>query len=64
LELACNLASRSESDIRVPDSLLKAISPAALAAGWFTRPIWFYLIAAAWLLSTAEWYLYQRRWIS
>jgi hypothetical protein len=28
------------------------------------RPVWFYLIALAWLLAAVEWYLYQRRWIS
>jgi hypothetical protein len=63
-EIACNLASRSESDIRVPQSLLAGQKPATLAAGWFTRPIWFYLIASAWLLLAVEWFLYQRRWIS
>jgi hypothetical protein len=64
IEFACNLASRTESDLRVPERLLKAQPPATLAAGWFTRPIWFYLVAAAWLLATVEWFLYQRRWIS
>jgi hypothetical protein len=64
IELACNLASRAESDLRVPEALLKAQPSAVLAAGWFTRPIWFYLIAAAWLLAAVEWFLYQRRWIS
>ena len=64
IEFACNLASRAESDLRVPESLLKAEPVAALAAGWFTRPIWFYLVLAAWLLATVEWFLYQRRWIS
>jgi hypothetical protein len=63
-ELACNLASRTESDLRVPEALIKSQPPAMLAAGWFTRPIWFYLVAAAWLLATVEWFLYQRRWIS
>ena len=63
-ELACNLASRTESDLRVPEALIKSQPPAVLAAGWFTRPIWFYLVAAAWLLATVEWFLYQRRWIS
>lgn len=64
LELACNLANRTESDLRVPETLIKSQPPAVLAAGWFTRPIWFYLVAAAWLLATLEWFLYQRRWIS
>lgn len=64
IELACNLANRTESDLRVPEVLLKDQPPAAHAAGWFARPIWFYLVAAAWLLATVEWFLYQRRWIS
>jgi hypothetical protein len=33
-------------------------------AGWGGRPIWYYLIATAWLLAGLEWFLYQRRWIS
>ena len=64
VEFACNLASRAESDLRVPENLLKAEPTAALAAGWFSRPIWFYMVLAAWLLATVEWFLYQRRWIS
>jgi hypothetical protein len=64
MELACNLASKTESDLRVPEGLLKKEAPAALAALWFARPIWFYLIGVAWLLTFAEWFLYQRRWIS
>jgi hypothetical protein len=65
VELACNLASRTESDLRVPEELLASgNSPAQAAAAWFVRPIWFYLIALAWLLATLEWFLYQRRWIS
>ena len=63
-EFACNLANRAESDLRVPSSLLQKRPQTILAAGWFMRPLWFYLVAAAWLLATAEWYLYQRRWIS
>jgi hypothetical protein len=63
-ELACNLASRAESDLRVPEKLLAAASPTPIASAWFVRPIWFYLVAAAWLLATIEWFLYQRRWIS
>jgi hypothetical protein len=64
LELACNLASRTESDVRVPEKLTNNHVTASLAGGWLTRPIWFYLIALALLLAAAEWFLYQRRWIS
>ncbi|MBI3461564.1 MAG: VWA domain-containing protein [Planctomycetes bacterium] len=63
-EAACNLASAAESDIRTPESLVEQQRPAAAMAGIITRPIWFYLLAAAWLLAAVEWYLYQRRWIS
>jgi hypothetical protein len=64
LELACNLANRAESDLRMPETLLNQTPTAELAAGWLTRPVWFYLIAVAWLLAAVEWFLYQRRWIS
>jgi len=64
IELACNLANRVESDLRVPESLVEKPQTASLAGSWFTRPIWFYLVALAWLLAGVEWFLYQRRWIS
>jgi hypothetical protein len=63
-QLACNLASRRESDLRVPQKLLDARVPSVLSANWFTRPIWFYLLAFALIVSVGEWFLYQRRWIS
>ncbi|MDB5385167.1 MAG: hypothetical protein JWM11_813 [Planctomycetaceae bacterium] len=64
LEIAANLATKSESDIRVPEVFLaRAVEP-AMAGSWFVRPIWFYLITLAWVLALAEWVLYQRRWIS
>jgi hypothetical protein len=65
VELACNLASRSESELRVPRVFLTRppSTQAAFAAGWFVHPIWFYLLAVAWLISTVEWWLYQRRWL-
>jgi hypothetical protein len=62
--VACNLASRQESDLRPAESLLAKTPPTIVAAGLFTRPVWFYLLAAAFLLAVAEWFLYQRRWIS
>ena len=64
LELACNLANRSESDLRVPVKLLEQASAATVASSWFSRPIWFYLVTLAWALAASEWFLYQRRWIS
>ena len=60
-ELACNLADRRESDLRPGDGLPER--PASLAAGLAVRPIWYYLLASAWLLTCWEWFLYQRRWI-
>jgi hypothetical protein len=62
LEVACNLASRAESDLRVPKEL--EAHGVGRAGGWGGRPAWYYLIALAWLLAGLEWYLYQRRWIS
>jgi hypothetical protein len=62
LELACNLASAQESDIRPAAGLETRAARAGLALGG--HPVWFYLIAAAWGLATLEWFLYQRRWIS
>ena len=64
LELACNLANRQESDVRTPEALLERSGATPAVAGWMVRPVWFYLIALGWLLTAAEWYLYQRRWIS
>jgi hypothetical protein len=61
LELACNLADRRESDLRPPQAL--GPRTASMAVGLLIRPIWFYLLAAAWLLTSWEWFLYQRRWI-
>jgi hypothetical protein len=47
---------------------VEAIQPdsrsSALSSSWFSRPIWFYLIVIACSLSTLEWFLYQRRFIS
>ncbi|HZV06510.1 MAG TPA: BatA and WFA domain-containing protein [Gemmataceae bacterium] len=63
-EIASNLASREESDLRPPESLPSLGEEPARALGFTGRPIWFYLLAAAWLLAGLEWYLYQRRWIS
>ena len=60
-ELACNLANRRESDLRPPTDLPRR--PAGSGSGLGTRPVWYYLVAAAWALTLGEWFLYQRRWI-
>ncbi len=63
LELACNLADRNESDVRVSKTNeameLSTVSASLLG----NRPVWFWLIALAWLLMAIEWAAYQRRWI-
>ena len=61
LEVACNLASRSESDLRSP---LPTTAQASLVGGFGGWPIWVVLCAVALALAGLEWYLYQRRWIS
>lgn len=60
-ELACNLANRRESDLRPGPGTPERASGAASAIG--ARPIWYYLVVAAWMLTCWEWFLYQRRWI-
>jgi hypothetical protein len=62
-ELAVNLADESETDLRPPDELIDD-KTTPLVAGWFTRPIWFYLATVACLLTVGEWWLYQRRVIT
>jgi hypothetical protein len=64
VEIACNLASKSESDLRVPEPWQARAAEPVLSGSWFVRPIWFYLITCAWILAIGEWFLYQRRWIS
>jgi hypothetical protein len=58
-EIACNLASGAESDLRPPDGFTSTAGPAT--AGLLSRPLWLYLLLAAWLLAGLEWALYQRR---
>ncbi len=61
---AVNLANANETDLRPWEGQLANADSSAVSRSWFTRPIWFYLIVAACLLSTLEWFLYQRRFIS
>ena len=60
---ACNLSDPLESDLRASGGISDETEQAVLWAG-MTRPIWFYLAILAVLLSTCEWFLYQRRWIT
>jgi hypothetical protein len=63
---AVNLMSKAESDLRPPEGLqaTATAAEAGLVGGFFGRPVWWYLAGLAWVLAAAEWYLYQRRWIS
>ncbi len=64
LELACNLADRNESDVRVPKSDELTPMSVVSASVLGNRPVWFWLIAFAWLLMAIEWWAYQRRVIT
>ena len=65
LEIACNLASVAESDIRPPEELLETkVSVSPVLAGLGSRPMWLWLLLAGLVLTTVEWCLYQRRVIS
>lgn len=61
LMIAGNVADPQESALNVVPE--KSGTKTVTTAG-FSRPIWFYLIALAWLLTGMEWFLYQRRFIS
>ena len=58
-EIACNLASRSESDVRVSPSALRDLAGSG-PGGW---PLWIVLTLMGLVLSAVEWFLYQRRWV-
>jgi hypothetical protein len=65
LEVACNLSSAPETDIRPLEELLSTnntVSP--VLAGLGSRPIWFWLLLTGLILTTLEWAMYQRRAIS
>ncbi|MCA9057916.1 MAG: hypothetical protein KDA85_05435, partial [Planctomycetaceae bacterium] len=62
-EIAVNLASDSETDLRPVAADSVGNDAQVVGADWFTRPVWFYLIVAACLFCTFEWFLYQRRLI-
>ncbi|APZ96030.1 cobaltochelatase subunit [Fuerstiella marisgermanici] len=63
-QIAVNLASVNESDLRPVQGAADEVQNAAASHGWFSRPLWFYLIAVASVFSAFEWFLYQRRWIT
>ncbi len=63
-EVAVNLASERETDLRPLQQLVDSPQTQITSAGWFSRPLWFYLIIVACVLTSLEWFLYQRRFIS
>jgi hypothetical protein len=63
-QVAVNLSNANETDLRPADSMLKDRVPTVLASGWFSKPIWYYLVAFAAALVAIEWFLYQRRIIT
>ena len=56
-----SLLNASESDLRPAGGIEETLSSQVPVAGWFTRPLWYYLAAVACVLSVAEWFLYHRR---
>jgi hypothetical protein len=63
-DLAVNLANERESDLRPHEAPPTGTTAAALAAGWFARPLWFYIAACVCAVTVVEWFLYQRRIIT
>ena len=63
-EFAVNLSNNRETDLMPPADVLQQAGQSASLAGWFARPIWYYLIGLAGVLFLTEWFLYQRRYIS
>jgi hypothetical protein len=63
-QIAVNLSNANETDLRPAESMLKDRGPTVLASGWFSKPIWYYLVAFATALVAIEWFLYQRRIIT
>ena len=63
-QFAVNLSDQRESDLRPHEAFAKLKEPDPLLAGWFAKPVWFYLVSAGCLLSVIEWILYHRRFIS
>lgn len=63
-KIAVNLSNERESDLRPHKALLEAGTSNSIAVSWFSRPVWTYLVIAACILTTLEWFLYQRRFTS
>lgn len=63
-QLAVNLANERETDLRPLKGLVESPQSQMVAASGFSKPIWFYLIVLACVLTCVEWFLYNRRFIS
>jgi hypothetical protein len=63
-EVAVNLASERETDLRPLPQLTASPQTKSVSPAWFSRPLWFYLTLMACGLTSIEWFLYQRRLIS
>ena len=61
---AVNLANERETDLRPVEAILNKSTEATSLAGWFGRPVWYYLILTVVMLFVAEWLLHQRRVLS
>ena len=61
---AVNVANERETDLRPAEAILDKSTKTTSLAGWFGRPIWYYLILTAAFLFVAEWLLHQRRVLS
>ena len=57
--IAVNLASRQYSDVN--RRVTEGTAASAVSRGWFQHELWLYMLGAALLLITAEWFTYHRR---
>ena len=63
IPVAVNLTNPAASDTRVAAARSESADPAGAAGAAGGRPWWVWLAAAALILVSAEWWLYQRRFI-
>jgi hypothetical protein len=63
-EFAVNISNQRETDLMPPATMLDKGNQVAALAGWFAKPVWYYLIGLVSVLFLTEWFLYQRRFIS
>jgi hypothetical protein len=61
-QIACNLINATESNLRSVSSE-EIMFHKNQITGFISRPIRFWLVAAALLLTIADWHLFHRRWI-